>query len=125
MKWRYLSNIICCLLIGGSIIIGCVLLSETEEETSRITNSPVNSEESTPPLLLTTTEAAELLNMTEVELKFIISHEKKMLSTYGSHSGMMMPFISVQGTPYISKDGLTEWVKQNTEMQNEYVSGKP
>ncbi|EGG38125.1 hypothetical protein [Paenibacillus sp. HGF5] len=70
--------------------------------------------------LMTLEETAEFLNLTEYQVKNIISSENALREQYGSEVGTLFPYIVVQHEIYVSKMGLISWLEDATRDRREY-----
>lgn len=117
MKFKSFSNIICSLIIGISIIVSCVILREYQDKP---TLDEAKTIENSYKPLMTIAEAAEYLNITEDQVKTIISTEARMLQATGSYTGMMFPIIKIGKDIYVSTDSLGEWLKESSQQRKQY-----
>lgn len=57
-------------------------------------------------------------------MKYIIQSEQKSLSMSGSFTGEMFPYFKINNEIYISKNELTNWIKDVTTQRREYILGQ-
>lgn len=115
MKQLNLSSIICSFIIGLSIVTSSVIISNSGD--SELNKDGTSQKEYKP--LMTIKETAEYLNITETQVKTIISSEENMLRTTGI-SSKMFPVIRIGTDNYISTDELKEWLKESTTQRLQY-----
>lgn len=123
MKTFNISSIICSLLLAISIIISSVLIQDglKGNDMGGLKANAINhttSQEIRP--LLNIKEASDYLNLTENQIRFIITSEENTLKTMGSYSGKMFPYIKVNNEIFISKADLSEWIKEAASQRKEY-----
>ncbi|RED59181.1 DNA-binding protein [Cohnella lupini] len=119
MKPLNITHIICSAIIGISLIAGSLIISNHREDPSVKEAAMEESQESaqaTYKPLMTIEETAEYLNLSEMQVRTIISTEEATTS-YG---GIMFPMIRFQNETYVSTDGLKEWLKQFTQQRKQY-----
>ncbi|WP_018757198.1 helix-turn-helix domain-containing protein [Paenibacillus terrigena] len=116
MKQLNLSTIISSFILGISIVISGLIISNSEQKEVRINEK--HQKEYKP--LMTIKETSEYLNLSELQVKTIISSEETMLRASGSYTGMMLPIIRIGTDIYISTDELKEWIKQSTTERKQY-----
>jgi len=61
--------------------------------------------------VLNLSEVSEYLKMTEEEVKGIILIEEINLNTYGTYTGEMFPYFTVDNKQYFHKEEINEWIK--------------
>lgn len=61
--------------------------------------------------VLNLSQVSEYLKMTEEEVKGIILIEEIDLNTYGTHTGEMFPYFTVDNKQYFHKEEINEWIK--------------
>lgn len=116
MKQLNISTIISSIILGLSIVTsGFIIGSSWNEELNR---NESNHIENNP--LMTIEETAEYLNLSEPQIRTIISYEETMLKTNGSYTGKMFPVIRIGNDTYISTDELKEWIKESTSQRKQY-----
>jgi len=113
MKHFNLSNIICSVILGIAFITGCFIIKNPEKPTI----SETNKAESLYKPLMTIQETANYLNITEIQVRTIISTEETMLNSTGSYTGMMFPIIRIGNDIYVSTNRLNDWLKESTRKQ--------
>ncbi|AIW40941.1 helix-turn-helix domain-containing protein [Paenibacillus sp. FSL M7-0802] len=111
-----LSTIISSFILGLSIVITGLFISHSGDR--ELNKNGTNHKEYKP--LMTIKETAGYLNITEPQVRTIISSEENMLETTGSYSGKMFPLIRIGTDIYISTDGLNEWLKESTTQRTQY-----
>lgn len=117
MKFKCFSNIICSIIIGIAIIVSCVILRGYQDKPIL---AETNSLENSYKPLMTIAEAADYLNITEEQVKTIISTEERMLQVTGSYTGMMFPTIKIGEDIYVITDSLSEWLKESSQERKQY-----
>ncbi|OPA75351.1 DNA-binding protein [Paenibacillus selenitireducens] len=117
MKPLNYSNIISSIILGIAIIIGCLLIN-SDLQKEKISNSHEIVNHDKP--LMTIQETAEYLNITESQVKTIISTEESMLKATGSFTGMMFPIIKIGNEVFVNTNGLNDWLKESTQQRKEY-----
>ncbi|MCD9025438.1 helix-turn-helix domain-containing protein [Cohnella silvisoli] len=114
MKQFNFSNVISSVILGIAIIIGCFIFKGDHEKAKA--NEIINSNKP----LMTIQETADYLNLSEFQVKTIISSEESMLKASGSYSGMMFPIIKIGNDIYVSANGLNDWLKESTQQRKQY-----
>ncbi|WP_018759008.1 helix-turn-helix domain-containing protein [Paenibacillus terrigena] len=116
MKQLNISAIISSFILGLSIVISGVIISNSGD---RELNKDGTSQKEYKPLM-TIKETAEYLNITELQVRTIISSEETMLKTTGTYSSKMFPIFRIGTDIYISTDELKEWLKESTTLRIQY-----
>lgn len=113
------SSIISSLIIGISIVAASFILQGTEGSKSvpAVTDEAYLVQSESP--LMTLEQTAEFLNLTEYQVKNIISSENAQRGQ-GSAAGSPFPYIVVQNEIYISKMGLISWLEEATQERRVY-----
>lgn len=70
--------------------------------------------------VLSLSEASDYLKLDEKSIKAIIGQQKQFLKSYGSFTGMMLPYTKVYDEYIFSKQSLQEWVKEANINQDEF-----
>lgn len=115
MKQFNLSNVICSLILGIALITGCFIIKGSQSSISA-----TNSNEISNKPLMTIQETAKYLNVTEFQVRTIISTEETMLKTTGSYTGMMFPIIRIGSDIFVSTTGLNDWLTESTQQRKQY-----
>jgi hypothetical protein len=102
--------------MGASVIISSALYGKTILEKEKY-NQKI---ESVGKALMNMKETADYLNLTEDQVKHIIASEKSELSSRGTYTGVMFPYVKINGQFYVSKNELNDWVKDVTIQKREY-----
>ncbi|MCZ8517859.1 MULTISPECIES: helix-turn-helix domain-containing protein [Paenibacillus] len=111
MKSSNFSNIICSVFLAIAFMVGCFIISGGQlSSSSNKTYKP----------LMSIQETADYLNISESQVKAIISSEEKALTTSGSYRGKMLPIIKIGNDIFVSSAGLSEWIKESTEQRKQY-----
>lgn len=113
------SMIAASFILGVSFIVGCMFLEKNEVPNKEQSDITISMEKP----LLTTEEAANYLHLSENEIKQIIHTEQIQLTTAGSFSGVMFPYIKVGEKFYISKNELMVWINETSRERREYAAG--
>lgn len=117
MKQFNYSSIISSVFLGTAFVIGCLIINGNVEESSTIeTKGIVNANRP----LMTIQETAEYLNISELQVRTIISTEETMLKSTGSYTGMMFPIIKIGNDIYVSTNGLNDWLKESIQERKQY-----
>ncbi|OME88040.1 hypothetical protein BK120_01610 [Paenibacillus sp. FSL A5-0031] len=106
-------------ILGVSFIVGCMFLEKNEVPNKEESDITISVEKP----LLTIEEAANYLRLSENEIKQIIHTEQIQLTTAGSFSGVMFPYIKVGEKFYISKNELMVWINETSRERREYTAG--
>ena len=114
MKNSNLSNIICSVFLGIAFITGCLIISGNQSSSETI-----EKENSNPPLM-TIQETADYLNISESQVRAIISFEETILKTSGSYTGKMFPIIKIGNDIFVSSLGLNEWIIESSQQRMQY-----
>lgn len=69
---------------------------------------------------MTLQETAEYLNLSESQVKKIISTEQNILNSTNSYSGKMFPFLMIGDVIYVSTDDLQDWIKDAAELRKQF-----
>lgn len=114
-----ISSIISSLIIGISIVAASFILQGTEGSKSvpAVTDEAYLVQSESP--LMTLEQTAEFLNLTEYQVKNIISAENAVRGE-GVSAGLPFPYIVVQNEIYISKMGLIPWLEEATQERRVY-----
>ncbi|MDF2905516.1 MAG: hypothetical protein K0R34_837 [Herbinix sp.] len=95
------------LLISISIVIGGYLIGEAIKEVFAVdTASNITSGVMDLPMV------AEYMNMSQEEISAIIRLEEKQLTEYGSFSGKMFPYFTIDGKQYFYKEEIDVWLME-------------
>lgn len=116
MKQFSLSNVFSAVILGIAIIVGCFIIKGNHATSKSETNGVINSNKP----LMTIQETAEFLNISEIQVKTIISSEETMLKATGSYTGMMFPVIRIGNDIFVSTIGLNDWIKESTQQRKQY-----
>ncbi|MEF7439936.1 hypothetical protein V4V36_04460 [Paenibacillus lautus] len=120
MKTLNYSTLISSLIVGLSIVAASLILQGTVGSKAIPANTEeANMVQSERPLM-TLEETAEFLNLTEYQVKNMISSENALREQYGSGGGTLFPYIVVQNEIYISRMGLMSWLEEATRERREY-----
>lgn len=113
MKPLNYSALICSLIIGISIVTASFILQGTEglKSVPAVTDEAYSMQTESP--LMTLEQTAEFLNLTESQVKSIISSENA-LRAQGDSEGVPFPYIVVQNEIYVSQIGLISWLEGAT-----------
>jgi hypothetical protein len=104
-------------ILGVSIIIGCLIVRGNHDDLNiKNTKEVVNQYKP----LMTIKETAEYLNLSEFQVKTIISSEEDMLKNTRTYSGKMFPAIRIGNDTYVSTNDLNEWLKDSTTQRKQY-----
>lgn len=119
MKGLNYSTLISSLIIGISVVAASFVLQGSEGSTPlpAVTNEADWVQSDSP--LMTLEQTAEFLNLTEYQVKTIISSDNA-LRDQGAASGMPFPYIVVQNEIYVSKTGLISWLQEAALEQREF-----
>ncbi|RAR44638.1 hypothetical protein DP091_07650 [Paenibacillus sp. MDMC362] len=109
MKPLNYSALICSLIIGISIVTASFILQRTEgvKSVPAVTDEAYSMQTDSP--LMTLEQTAEFLNLTESQVKSIISSENA-LRAQGDSEEVSFPYIVVQNEIYVSQIGLMSWL---------------
>lgn len=113
------SVIISSLIIGLSIVAASFILQGTEglKSVPAVTDEAYSMQTESP--LMTLEQTAEFLNLTESQVKSIISSENA-LRAQGDSEGVPFPYIVVQNEIYVSQIGLISWLEGATRERKIY-----
>ncbi len=118
MKQINSSAIISSAIIGLSIVMSSFIVTGTSGPDAVPVSSASIPIENKP--LMTIAETAKYLNLTEKQIRTIISSEEQVLKATSSYEGMMFPVIRIEGEIYVGTEELKEWVKQAVSLKKEY-----
>jgi len=104
---KNLSNVISSIILGIAIITGCFIIKGSQSSIS----PTINNEYSNKPLM-TLKETAKYLNITESQVRKIITTEETMLKTQGAYTGVLFPIISTSV--------LNDWIKESIQQRKEF-----
>lgn len=107
-----LSNILGSIIIGISILVGSVLINNGLKENANINSLASKVQEQ--KVLLTEDEAIQYLNIPKEAFQKMVAQqikEKESLSSYVTYR--FIPFITIEGKRYYSKDQINKWVEYN------------
>lgn len=119
MKLLNYSALISSLIIGISIVTASFILQGTEglKSVQAVTDEAYSMQTESP--LMTLEQTAEFLNLTESQVKNIISSENA-LRAQGDSEGVPFPYIVVQNEIYVSQIGLISWLEEATRERRVY-----
>ncbi|PJN56389.1 hypothetical protein PAEVO_31120 [Paenibacillus sp. GM2FR] len=119
LKTLNYGSIISSLIIGISIVAASFILQGTEGSKSvpAVADEAYLVQSESP--LMTLEQTAEFLNLTEYQVKNIISAENAVRGQ-GAAAGSRFPYIVVQNEIYISKMGLISWLEEATQERRVY-----
>ncbi|MGG4090983.1 hypothetical protein [Paenibacillus lautus] len=119
MKPLNYSTLISSLIMGISIVTASFILQggEGSKSVPAVTDEVYSVQSESP--LMTLEQTAEFLNLTESQVKNIISSENAQRGQ-GSAAGSPFPYIVVQNEIYISKVGLISWLEEATRERRVY-----
>ncbi|MGO4343957.1 helix-turn-helix domain-containing protein [Paenibacillus sp. MCAF9] len=106
-------------ILGVSFILGCMFLEKYEVPNKEQSDITISAEKP----LLTIEEAADYMQLSVNEIKQIIHSEQIQLTTAGSFSGVMFPYIKISEKFYISKNELMVWINETSRERREYAAG--
>lgn len=114
------GSIISSLIIGSSIVSASFILQGTEGSKSvpAVADEAYLVQSESP--LMTLEQTAEFLNLTEYQVKNIISAENAVRGQERAAAGSRFPYIVVQNEIYISKMGLISWLEEATQERRVY-----
>lgn len=118
MKQFNISSILSATIIGLSIVISSFIVAGINGPDTVPASSANMPIEDKP--LMNIAETAQYLNLTEKQVRTIISSEAQVLKTTSSYEGMMFPVIRIEGDIYVGTEELKEWVKQAVSLKKEY-----
>lgn len=113
------SMIAASFILGISFIVGCMFLEKNDVPNKEQSDITLGVEKP----LLTIEEAADYMQLSVNEIKQIIHSEQTQLTTTGSFSGVMFPYIKVSEKFYISKNELMVWINETSRERREYATG--
>ncbi|WP_246042324.1 helix-turn-helix domain-containing protein [Cohnella pontilimi] len=108
-----LSLLLSSAILGVSIIIGCLIIQNHQGQNKYSSDHSLKS-------LMTLKETAEYLNLSEFQVRTIISSEENALNNNGSFTGKLFPMIRIGKDIYISTNGLNDWLNQATTQRTQY-----
>ncbi|MBT2760479.1 hypothetical protein [Paenibacillus sp. ISL-20] len=113
MKPLNYSALISSLIMGISIVTASFILQggEGSKSVPAVADDAYSVQSESP--LMTLEQTAEFLNLTESQVKNIISSENA-LRGQGVSEGLPIPYIVVQSEIYVSKIGLISWLEEAT-----------
>ncbi len=109
-----LSNILESIIIGISILVGSLLINNGPKENANINSLASKVQEQGDKVLLTEDEAIQYLNIPKEAFQKMVAQQtkdKKSLSSYDTYR--FIPFITIEGKRYYSKDQINKWVEYN------------
>ncbi|MFM9331293.1 DNA-binding protein [Paenibacillus mesotrionivorans] len=118
MKQFNSSSILSSTIIGLSIVISSFIVAGVNGPDA-VPVSNVNMPIVNKPLM-NIAETAQYLNLTEKQVRTIISSEEQVLKATSSYEGMMFPVIRIDGEIYVGTEELKEWVHQAVSLKKEY-----
>lgn len=119
MKSLNYSTLISSLIIGISIVAASFILQGAEDlKYVPAVTEGADSVQTDPPLM-TLEQTAEFLNLTEYQVKSIISSDNA-LREQGASEGKPFPYIVVQNEMYVSKLGLISWLDEATRNRRRF-----
>jgi hypothetical protein len=110
------SYVIGSTILGISLIIGCLIIQGSYKGISVNKSNVVDQQKP----LMTIKETAEFLNLSEFQVRTIISSEETELTNTGAYSGKMFPVIKIGNELHISTNDLSEWLKDSTAQRKQY-----
>jgi hypothetical protein len=117
LKQFNVSYIICSVILGLSIIVGFLIIrGDREQINENETKEIVNQYKP----LMTIMETAKYLNLTEFQVRTIISTEEEILNNTHTYTGKMFPIIKISNEIYVSTNDLNEWLKDSTSQRKQY-----
>lgn len=111
------------MLLGVSLVVSGWMVRSGLESDRRDAAQPAISPqapEQEDKLLLTLGEAAAWLSLTEAQVRDVISSEQASLNATGSYTGMLFPYIRVNGEIRVSKADLARWVSEAAGARRSY-----
>ncbi|SDS44145.1 Helix-turn-helix domain-containing protein [Paenibacillaceae bacterium GAS479] len=126
MKLQSYSLLLASVVLGVSLVASSLILDNSVSSDTAATTaaSPAPSAWAADDKpLITIEEAAELLGLTEQELKQMLAAEQGTLNRTGTFNGEMIPHIKVGNKILIARDGLMRWLDDASRSRREYVDG--
>lgn len=112
---KNLSNVICSVILGIAIITGCLIIQGSHSSISATNNNEVSNK-----VLMTIQETAKYLNITESQVRTIITTEESMLKTQGGYTGVLFPIFRIGDDVLVSRTLLNDWIKESIQQRKEY-----
>lgn len=108
------------LIISLGIITGSYLIALMPTASSEI---PKSNQVEQNKVFINMSEASQLLGLSDDEMNSIITAERTVLETTGSFTGMMFPYVLIDGKYYFEQTKLLLWAQESATFRRIYNDG--
>ena len=120
MKINNITTIVGTSILGISIILSSFIISSYNFSSKNPDYEAINTSINIVKPLMTINETSEYMNISESQVRKIISTEESILNTSGTYSGMMFPITMIDNEIYVSSAELNEWIKESVQQRKQY-----
>lgn len=108
------------ILLGVSILGHGWIITDYALRNDLKTTSIVTAQDEDKDIM-SLSEAAIYLNLSEDQVAKIMNREQEEINKTGSFTGMMFPYIKVEGKLIFSKKALDKWAEEASIQRKEYL----